>query len=158
MKSSQMVRGFVALFITLFIFEFADVSAVSAKSCSLQETPLPKDLSIEPLADSVPPDMAQFHGMWSHGRWGKGTPCTTLVVTKIVANGDAEVIYSAGKVSETKPRYWEKKAEIRGGKLSFWISRTKLEYRLGEDGTMRGIYQNPWLGKWKVVLTKIEAP
>ncbi len=158
LKSSQMVRAFVAPFITLFIFGFADVSAVSRKPCSLQETPLPKDLSIEPLADSVSPDMAQFHGIWSNGRWGVEAPCTTLVVTKIVANGDAEVIYSIGKVSGSKPRYRKKRAEIRGGKLSFWHSRTKLEYRLGEDGTIRGVKQNPWTGKWKVILTKIYAP
>ena len=62
-----MVSAFVALLIAPFIFGFAGVSAVSAKECPLQVAPLPKDLQIEPLDPSVPPDFAQFHGLWSEG-------------------------------------------------------------------------------------------
>lgn len=158
MRLLKMVGAIIALFTMLFVFGFGGVSAVSAKTCSLNETPLPKDLSIKPLTDSIPSNMAQFHGVWSNGAWGEGSLCTTLVVTKITANGNAKVIYSVGKTSDVSQRFWKIKAKIRNGKLSFWLKRTKLEYRLGEGGTILGVYQNPYSGSWKVTLEKIESP
>ncbi len=95
-EEREMVSAFVALLIAPFIFGFAGVSAVSAKECPLQVTPLPKDLQIEPLDPSVPPDFAQFHGVWSEGAWGDGALCNTLVVTAIDNDGNAKIVYSIG--------------------------------------------------------------
>ena len=154
-----MVSVFVALFTMLFIFGFAGVSNVSAKECSLQETPLPKDLNIEPLADSVPPALAQFHGIWSKGAWGDGALCNTLVVTVIDNDGNAKIVYSIGGANDPSPKFWEKDVKIRNGKLKFWLGRgARLEYKIGKGGTIQGVYDHPRSGRWKVTLTKIEAP
>ncbi len=109
----------------------------------LKETALP-DYKIAPITEPVG-SAADFLGVWGGGKWGD-TLCHTLVVKRVIKNGDAAkayIIYSWGKGYNFTPGYDDVTGEIKDGKLSFTLSRgeVKVEYVIASDGTLRGIYE-----------------
>ena len=91
----------------------------------LRQSPLPDDAVIEKPGPEVPPEFAQFSGVWN-GAWldllGRPQLCHTLVVERVYPLGLADVIYSYGISAAwglSEPGYYRTTAQIADGLLYF---------------------------------------
>jgi hypothetical protein len=81
--------------------------------------PLPPDLQIEPPA-GVPQDLAQFIGAWGgDNRWNSAGRQMILVVTSIVASGQALLVIGSGPPNantydQKSASWWRALAQIQG--------------------------------------------
>jgi dienelactone hydrolase len=111
------MRSLIAVLSCLMVCCAQHAFAEAKKRDPENIVPLPTQLEIEAPAAALPASIARFHGAWI-GAWGDEMR-HILVVERITANGQAQVISAVGdSASFGVTRNWERaKATIEGEKL-----------------------------------------
>lgn len=87
---------------------------------------------IEYPAADVPEGSRNFLGVWKNGAWG-GRICHDLYITKVLANGDVELIdaYGPDRANGREATVFKRRGQIKDGVLSFYsYGRAPVRYRL----------------------------
>ena len=118
------------------------VALISVPSWAAGDAPVPDDLVLVAPSPDVPEECARFFSEsgWGRATWDSGR-AGRLYVEKIEPDCTAQVIYSFGSYSETKPGGYAriKGAKITGDLLTFLLEinylgkdiRADVKYRYG---------------------------
>jgi pimeloyl-ACP methyl ester carboxylesterase len=109
---------------------------------ALAQIPLPDDVALTPPAAVVPADIAAFAGAWGVDAWAGILP-HVLVVERVGADGEAEVVYAIGQAPEwgIQPEWQRLTFTISGGVLHrTGVTGVQIDYELNSDGRLCGRY------------------